>query len=725
MTFRRRGRRYRGKNQEASFPQQEHRAGLLVTTELEKAFAECKALVERISADCRKQNRRFRDVEFDLENDRDRCLFGLSKEKPELDPSDVLRVNQIFSKPSFFIDGADSNDLVQGRLGDCWFLSALSTMTTAKGLIEKFCVARDEQVGVFGWVFFRDTRWVSVIIDDLLFTSIPKFEELTVQEQSLYHRDKTLYNASARKGGKSLYFARSGTEGETWVPLIEKAYAKLHGDYTSLKGGYSCEAIGGGVTTFIPTKDILDPDLFWKEELRLATVDRLFGCGFDTLDSSRSGKEDSTVNGLIGGHAYSVLRAVEFRGKRFVVLRNPWGNSEWTGPWSDGSKEWTEEWLPALKELKHTFGDDGEFVMEYGDFLDNWDLVERTLLFDDTWVMSSQWLQVTARPPAAAWSYGDVSFTISIPAPTKAILVLSKLDERYFLDLSGNSCWTFEFALFKKGSKELVAQSSLTRFYLRSVNLEAHLETGDYVVHVRLDRELNTEVKEYTESNCDTRKFARVQTERAKSQSIASSCAVLENLPIPLHVLAGQDLTELEVKALLAEKQLQAAEAGLDPQDATILAPTLQALPSTQSNTVLGSSNASNGGNKRAKQGRSRRMAPPRVLDGSDSEAESAYAPPGWDVDLDNIPSSLADSDLDYGPPLVAEPEPEPAPEPQRANTSESVVPKKETPLSAYTNDTAVLGLKVYTHRDAPATVGGQLRHEMKVSYAAFAASGL
>jgi hypothetical protein len=55
-----------------------------------------------------------------------------------------------------------------------------------------------------------------------LFTSIPKFEELTQAEQALYHRDKDLYNTSARKGGKSLYFARSAQEGETWVSLIEK-----------------------------------------------------------------------------------------------------------------------------------------------------------------------------------------------------------------------------------------------------------------------------------------------------------------------------------------------------------------------------------------------------------------------------------------------------------------------------------------------------------------------
>lgn len=77
----------------------------------------------------------------------------------------------------------------------------------------------------------------------MLYTRVPKYEELKASEQELYHYDKETYNKSARKGGKSLHFAKSGTAGETWVPLIEKAYAKLHGNYSHLLGGQVCDAI--------------------------------------------------------------------------------------------------------------------------------------------------------------------------------------------------------------------------------------------------------------------------------------------------------------------------------------------------------------------------------------------------------------------------------------------------------------------------------------------------
>ena len=55
---------------------------------------------------------------------------------------DVLRVTQIFENPHFFSaeGAANSNDIKQGVLGNCWFLSALAIASTARGLIEKVCV---------------------------------------------------------------------------------------------------------------------------------------------------------------------------------------------------------------------------------------------------------------------------------------------------------------------------------------------------------------------------------------------------------------------------------------------------------------------------------------------------------------------------------------------------------------------------------------------------------
>ena len=77
----------------------------------------------------------------------------------------------------------------------------------------------------------------------MVFTNFPKYEELTWGERQLYQFNKDLYNKTVRKGGRSFYFSSSGTTGETWVPLIEKAYAKLHGSFSHLQDGHACDAI--------------------------------------------------------------------------------------------------------------------------------------------------------------------------------------------------------------------------------------------------------------------------------------------------------------------------------------------------------------------------------------------------------------------------------------------------------------------------------------------------
>jgi hypothetical protein len=104
-------------------------------------------------------------------------------------------------------------------------------------------------------------------------------------------------------------------------------------DYAAIEGGFTGEALEdltGGVTTEIFSTDILDKEYFWKEELLKVNKDFLFGCAAGIFWSPWGYRK-----GIYEGHAYSIMRAVEMDGQRLCLLRNPWGEGEWTGPWSE------------------------------------------------------------------------------------------------------------------------------------------------------------------------------------------------------------------------------------------------------------------------------------------------------------------------------------------------------------------------------------------------------
>lgn len=195
----------------------------------EAAADQCRRKVAQIVSECRRVNQRYRDPHFDLEidqklnrrdcldsldNERDdsqHCPFGSGRsarasrrrrELPKKDreeekgaggsvlgllemvdrergpaekdgegetmfyPKAVKRVVDIFDAPEFYIDGPTANDVRQGRDGDCWLMAALCTLSNKPGLIERCCVAHDQAVGVYGFVFHRDGEWFSEIIDD-------------------------------------------------------------------------------------------------------------------------------------------------------------------------------------------------------------------------------------------------------------------------------------------------------------------------------------------------------------------------------------------------------------------------------------------------------------------------------------------------------------------------------------------------------------------------------
>jgi hypothetical protein len=187
-----------------------------------------------------------------------------------------------------------------------------------------------------------DGEWISEVIDDKLYLIKEDFDDATLgrhQWLELQNRKspEDEYRTAMQTGSRALYFAQCSDPNETWLPLLEKAYAKAHGDYSAIDGGFVGEGIEdltGGVTSEVFATDILDKDKFWREELLNVNKTFLFGCGqMGGIYGERKGIQEK--------HAYSIMEAREIDGQRLLKLRNPWGRSEWTGRWSDGSEEWT------------------------------------------------------------------------------------------------------------------------------------------------------------------------------------------------------------------------------------------------------------------------------------------------------------------------------------------------------------------------------------------------
>ncbi|TGZ80226.1 cysteine proteinase [Ascodesmis nigricans] len=493
---------------------------VVATASFDEAIKLCQTKVKKISAACRRDNLKYRDIHFDLSLDEYFCTHSLiqpndsndddddgASSSPEgLDAATVARVHEVFEDPVFFRDGATAGDIKQGEEGDCWFLAAIATATNIKGLLEKVCVARDEAVGVYGFVFLRDSVWVSVIVDDQLLLKHHSFDDAS-NEYKYYFSGKDAYDKVFNRGSSALLCAKCEDENETWLPLLEKAYAKAHGDYESIRGGFTGEAVEdltGGVTSELFTADILDRDAFWSNELRHANENYLFAAWTPSTGHTASRE------GIIKSHAYSVLRTVEANGKRLVLCRNPWGKAEYTGPWSDGSKEWTPEWLSLLE---HKFGDDGQFWMEYRDFLKVFKIIDRTRLFDESWrVTEMRWV-----PYNVPWGadYAKTRYRLTVTKPTEAVIVLSQLDTRYFRGLEGNYYFTLNFRVHKKGEEDYIIRSLRNVYMSRSVSATLQLEPGVYDIIFSVESLINpakTNVEEAVSKykNLARKKFRQV-----------------------------------------------------------------------------------------------------------------------------------------------------------------------------------------------------------------------
>eukprot|EP00041_Stephanoeca_diplocostata_P025449 m.666502 g.666502 ORF g.666502 m.666502 type:complete len:1081 (+) comp22749_c2_seq30:398-3640(+) len=245
------------------------------------------------------------------------------------------------------------NDIVQGMLGNCWFLSALALVATNPELMATVLLSkRMSPAGVYQVQLFAAGEWRPILVDDAF--------PCTADGALVYSRSRQRH---------------------LWVSLIEKAAATLHGSYEALRRGTvsdglrtltgcPCESVflhhdlpagvaatptqshpgrlsytgtrehrgmaPGGTTS---SADAAADDALWLQLTLFHDKGYLLGA---------SSSSTCVGQGLVPSHAYAIVHLwAPLDHLRLVCLRNPIGRGAWAGPWSDGSREWYEHDLPV------------------------------------------------------------------------------------------------------------------------------------------------------------------------------------------------------------------------------------------------------------------------------------------------------------------------------------------------------------------------------------------
>ena len=268
------------------------------------------------------------------------------------------RIDEIYPAPLFQKELIKPEYVNQGKLCDCYLIGALSRIAIQPHLVPLLfetdmpnkilgCVPNSINIkcGAVVVYFFCFGRRTPVLIDTLL----PMHPSYKLRLSS-----PSIPTASP------------------WFCLVEKAFAKLNGSFSNINWGFFEESFYAFFNYYPTVKQVSKLSKPPKIE-KMSVFDRIMkyneqgavmSVGIDMYKTKATMRE-LNKNKMLAGHSYTILKAKEFKDKKFICIQNPWGRFEWGGDWSKKSKLWTNE---LKKEFNLNEKEDGIFWMDEKDF---------------------------------------------------------------------------------------------------------------------------------------------------------------------------------------------------------------------------------------------------------------------------------------------------------------------------------------------------------------------
>ena len=261
------------------------------------------------------------------------------------------RIEEIedFDNYDVFVEGATIDDIKQGDINDCYFLSAIGSLCNYSDFFDKlFHIKEKSEEHAYGIYLYLNGKWKLVLVDDYF----------------PYSSKDYIF--------KELCFSCS-VQNELWVSLLEKAWAKVNGCYAKIGcGGFSYEAFDVLTEAYTEQIDIKEFKKEKKEDDLWYKMENSFKKKY-VLTAGTPAASILERYGLCPGHAYTLINTykvnTDLGEERLIKLKNPWGNTEFTGDWSDYSEKWTPELKAQCEYPKEENEDDGIFYMSYDDFI--------------------------------------------------------------------------------------------------------------------------------------------------------------------------------------------------------------------------------------------------------------------------------------------------------------------------------------------------------------------